>query len=106
MHSIRANTEELGTTEQVLCAGNRNRQSGSSGKDQVALIAGAVGCRAIPQSVAARYRDRDEFGSGFPAFEVVDRALGLTPADVIDLATRRAAEALHCGHMTGTLPAG
>ncbi|QIS22123.1 hypothetical protein [Nocardia terpenica] len=56
--------------------------------------------------MAARYRDRDEFGSGFPAFEVVDRALGLTPADVIDLATRRAAEALHCGHMTGTLPAG
>ncbi|QIS22177.1 amidohydrolase family protein [Nocardia terpenica] len=32
--------------------------------------------------------------------------LGLTPADVVGLATRRAAEALHCGHVTGTLTAG
>lgn len=32
--------------------------------------------------------------------------LGLTPADVIDLATRQAADALRIGHLTGTLAAG
>ncbi|WP_280215804.1 amidohydrolase family protein [Nocardia cyriacigeorgica] len=32
--------------------------------------------------------------------------LGLTPAEVIDLATRQAADALRIGHLTGTLAAG
>jgi imidazolonepropionase-like amidohydrolase len=32
--------------------------------------------------------------------------LGYTPTEVIDLATRRAAEALRIGHLTGTLTAG
>jgi imidazolonepropionase-like amidohydrolase len=32
--------------------------------------------------------------------------LGFSPADVVDLATRRAAEALRIGHLTGTLAAG
>lgn len=32
--------------------------------------------------------------------------LGLSPAEVIDLATRQAAEALRAGHLTGTLAAG
>ncbi|WP_033247088.1 metal-dependent hydrolase family protein [Nocardia carnea] len=50
----------------------------------------------IPHTPPGRYPD------SLPAYT----DLGLTPAEVIDLATRQAADALRIGHLTGTLAAG
>ncbi|WP_280423147.1 amidohydrolase family protein [Nocardia carnea] len=62
-----------------------------------------TGVRLIPGSDAGiPHTPPGRYPHSLPAYT----DLGLTPADVIDLATRQAADALRIGHFTGTLAAG
>ncbi|WP_290047838.1 amidohydrolase family protein [Nocardia nova] len=63
----------------------------------------SAGVRIVPGSDAGiPHTPHHLYGRSLPAYT----DLGFSPAEVVDLVTRRAAEALRVGHLTGTLTAG